>query len=196
MQPLVVSLGLEVDQHRDLGVLFALPVILLAFTGFAMVYSGPVRAALNVITLSAPAATPERPTAGAGITDWTAALAAAQAAFPDAYPRLASPPRSEGAPASLRLRQPGEWHQNGRTYVLMDPTTNLPLATQDGHALTRADRVFNTLYPLHSAGIGGRLYDLLSFLTGLALTVLGLAGTWTFLRKPRRKRQKKPALAA
>lgn len=183
-------------QHRDLGVLFALPVILLAFTGFAMVYSGPVRAALNVITLSAPAAAPERPTAGAGITDWTAALAAAQAAFPDAYPRLASPPRSEGAPASLRLRQPGEWHQNGRTYVLMDPATNLPLATQDGHALTRADRAFNALYPLHSAGIGGRLYDLLSFLTGLALTVLGLAGTWTFLRKPRRKRQKKPALAA
>ena len=184
-------------QHRDLGVLFALPVILLAFTGFAMVYSGPVRAALNVITLSAPAATAERPAAGTGSADWTAALAAAQDAFPDgAYPRLASPPRSPGTPASLRLRQPGEWHQNGRTYVLMDPATNLPLATQDGRALTRADRVFNALYPLHSAGIGGRLYDILSFLTGLSLTVLGLAGTWTFLRKPRRKRRKNPALAA
>lgn len=183
-------------QHRDLGVVFALPIILIAFTGFAMIYSGPVRTVLNVITLS-PAEPPrEQLAASPGTTDWTAALTAARDAFPGgAYPRLASPPRSEAAPASLRLRQPGEWHQNGRTYVLMDPATNLPLAVRDGHALSRADRAFNALYPLHSAGIGGRLYDLLSFLTGLALSVLGLVGTWTFLRKPRRRRRKNPGLA-
>lgn len=183
-------------QHRDLGVIFALPIILIAFTGFAMVYSGPVRAVLKVVTLSPAEAPSPRLAAGQGTTDWTAALTAAQDAFPGAYPRLASPPRSEGAPASLRLRQPGEWHQNGRTYVMMDPATNRPLETHDGRAMVRSDRVFNALYPLHSAGIGGRLYDLLSFFTGISLTVLGLAGTWTFLRKPKRKRRKKPALAA
>ena len=182
-------------QHRDLGVIFALPILLIVFTGFSMVYSGPVRAALNVLTVSRPAPPPERPAAGDGITDWTAALTVAAERFPGAVPRLASPPRAEGSPASLRLRQPAEWHQNGRTYVFMDPATNLPAGTVDGMALSRADRIFNALYPLHSAGIGGRLYDLLSFLTGLALTVLGLAGTWTFLRKPRRKRKKQPAPA-
>ncbi|PKP80030.1 MAG: peptidase [Alphaproteobacteria bacterium HGW-Alphaproteobacteria-18] len=182
-------------QHRDLGVIFALPILLIVFTGFSMVYSGPVRAVLKAVTFTPAEAPSERPAAGPGTTDWTATLTAAQTAFPGAVPRLASPPRAEGAPASLRLRQPGEWHQNGRTYVMMDPATNRPLATEDGRALPRADRVFNALYPLHSAGIGGRLYDLLSFLTGLALAVLGLAGTWTFLRKPKRKRKKKPAPA-
>lgn len=175
--------------HRDLGVIFALPIILIAFTGFAMVYSAPVRTALNVLTASADVPSPAPAPAGPGITDWTRALAVARETFPGAVPRLASPPRSEGAPASLRLRQPAEWHQNGRTYVYMDPATNQPAGTADGTATTRANKVFNALYPLHSAGIGGRLYDLVSFLTGLAMTVLGLAGSWTFLRKPRRKRK-------
>ncbi|ABI76754.1 PepSY-associated TM helix domain protein [Hyphomonas neptunium ATCC 15444] len=183
-------------QHRDLGVIFALPILLIVFTGFSMVYSGPVRATLNVLTASRPAPPPERPLAGAGTTDWTQVLTVAAERFPGAIPRLASPPRSEGAPASLRLRQPAEWHQNGRTYVFMDPATNLPTGTSDGMSATRADRIFNALYPLHSAGIGGRLYDLLSLFTGLALTILGLAGTWTFLRKPRRKKRKRAVTAA
>ncbi|MFN4185449.1 MAG: PepSY-associated TM helix domain-containing protein [Hyphomonas sp.] len=179
-------------QHRDLGVIFALPILLIAFSGFSMVYSGPVRATLNLITTSRPEPPDERVKAGPGTTDWTASLAAAQERFPGAIPRLASPPRSEGSPASLRLRQPQEWHQNGRTYLLTDPATNHTIGASDGMAVTRADRIFNTLYPLHSAGTGGRLYGLLVFLTGLSLTVLGLAGTWTFLRKPKRKRKKKP----
>lgn len=176
--------------HRDLGVIFALPIILIVFTGFSMVFSVPVRAALNTVTASKPIAAAERAPAGEGVTDWTRALQAAEATFPGAVPRLASPPRGETAPASLRLRQAGEWHQNGRTYVYIDPATNTLLGTNDGHGMSRGDRAFNALYPLHSAGVGGRLYDLLAFLTGASLTSLGLLGTWTFLRKPRRKRKK------
>ena len=177
-------------QHRDLGVLFALPVILIAFTGFAMVYSGPVRAALNAITASSPEPEPARLKAGMGRTDWTAALAAAEAAFPQAMPRLASPPAKPGLPASLRLRNPEEWHQNGRTSVLVDPATSLPLAARDGRALNRSNRVFNAFYPLHSVGLGGRAYDVLAGLAGLVLATLGLVGTWAFLKRPsgRRKR--------
>lgn len=183
-------------QHRDLGVIFALPIILIVFTGFSMVYSGPVRAMLNAVTLSEPLPAPARAEAGNGVTDWTATLVAAELAFPGAIPRLASPPRAENGPASLRLRRPGEWHQNGRTYVFMDPATNQPIGTADGHGMSRGDRAFNSLYPLHSAGIGGRLYDAFAFLTGLALTVLGVLGTWTFLRKPRRKRKKRTVATA
>lgn len=181
-------------QHRDLGVIFAVPILLIAFTGFAMVFSEPVRAALHTLTASRPAPAPERLEAGAGPADWTAALKAAEAAFPEASPRLVSLPAKPGAPASLRLRNPQEWHPNGRTYVLLDPATSLPLATRDGRAMNRADRLYNSFYPLHSAGLGGRLYDVFTALTGLALTVLGLVGTWTFLKRPPRRR--KPVLPA
>jgi len=183
-------------QHRDIGVIFALPVVLIAFTGFSMVYSGPVRAALYGLTASRPEPAPQRPEAGEGQTDWSAALAAAEASFPRAVPRLASLPAKPGAPASLRLRQPGEWHQNGRTYVFMNPATNQPVGTADGHSMNRAERIFNSLYPLHSAGTGGRVYDAFTFLTGLALTALGLVGTWTFLKRPPRRSKRSPRAPA
>ncbi|MBI1399305.1 PepSY-associated TM helix domain-containing protein [Hyphomonas sp.] len=179
-------------QHRDLGVIFAVPILLIAFTGFAMVFSEPVRATLHTLTASRPAPAPERLEAGAGPADWTTALKAAETAFPEAAPRLVSLPAKPGAPASLRLRNPEEWHPNGRTYVLLDPATSLPLATRDGRAMNRADRLYNSFYPLHSAGLGGRLYDVFTALTGLALTLLGLVGTWTFLKRPPRRRKAVP----
>lgn len=182
--------------HRDVGVIFAVPIIVIAFTGFAMVYSGPVRASLHLLTASRPAPPPDRPQAGNGTPDWEQALQIARNAFPDAVPRLASQPAGPGAPASLRLRQPQEWHQNGRTYVLMDPATNAPLRLTDGLGANRADSAFNALYPLHSAGVGGRAYDILSFLTGLALTGLGLVGTWSFMRRPPRRRKRADAPAS
>lgn len=176
-------------QHRDLGVMFAVPIVLLCFTGFAMVYSGPVKGTLDLLTGSAPADKPGKLEAGTGPADWEAALSAARTAFPAAVPRLASQPAAPGAPVSLRLRQPQEWHQNGRTYLLMDPATGTPLRLTDGLSANRTDSVFNVLYPLHSSGIGGHLYDVLSSLTGLALTALGLVGTWTFLTRPKRRRK-------
>jgi uncharacterized iron-regulated membrane protein len=60
----------------------------------------------------------------------------------------------------------------------------------DGNKLARGDRVFNALYPLHSSGAGGRLYDLVSFLTGLVLGVLGGLGAWTFVVRQSRPRRK------
>ena len=47
----------------------------------------------------------------------------------------------------------------------------------------------DSFYPLHSAGLGGRLYDVFTAFTGLALTLLGLVGTWTFLKRPPRRRK-------
>jgi uncharacterized iron-regulated membrane protein len=64
---------------------------------------------------------------------------------------------------------------------LTDPASGELLSTSNGNTLARGDRVFNALYPLHSSGVGGRLYDLVSFLTGLVLGVLGGIGAWTFI---------------
>ena len=80
--------------------------------------------------LSAPA--PKPPAVGSGLVDWAVALPAAQAAFPEARIRTAGLPPEPGKPASVRLRQPGEWHPNGRTVALIDPATNRVVQTVDG----------------------------------------------------------------
>ncbi len=174
-------------QHRDLGVLFAVPILVTAFTGGAMVFSKPVTAFLALITASTPAPF-ERPAATSGDVDWVPALADARAAFPDAQMRLVSWPRSEGAAASIRLRQPNEWHQNGRTYVYVDPASSTVLATRDANKLSRGERAFNMLYPIHSIAVGGRLYDVVGALTGVVMSLLGGIGSWTFIAQMRRRR--------
>ena len=184
-----------VANHRDLGLIFAAPIILITFTGVSMVYSGPVKSMLYAATLSAPSPVMERPEASAGDIDWTGALVAAEELYPGAAPRIASFPAKPGAPASVRLRQAREWHQNGRTYVLADPATGEMLATSDGNKLARGDRVFNALYPLHSSGVGGRLYDFVSFLTGIVLTVLGGVGAWSFIIREARAMQRRRAFS-
>ena len=174
-------------QHRDLGVIFAVPIVVIAFTGASMVFSKPVNAFLSVVTASTPVPF-ERPTATSGNVDWVRALAGARAAFPDAQMRLVSWPRSENAPVSIRLRQPNEWHQNGRTYVYIDPASSDVLATRDANKLSRGERAFNILYPLHSIAVGGRLYDVVGALTGVVMSLLGGIGSWTFIAQMRRRR--------
>ncbi len=179
-----------VATHRDLGVLFALPILMLTFTGVAMVYSGPVKSMLYAATMSGPSAAPERPTAGEGEIDWTAFFEASYSVYPEGAPRIAVLPQKPGAPAYLRLRQPMEWHQNGRTYVYMDPATRRVLSTVDAQGLSRGDRVFNALYPIHSSGVGGIVYKLATFLTGFALAMMGFVGAWSFLIREARARKR------
>ena len=177
-----------ISSHRNLGLIFALPVFLLCLTGGAIVFSEQTRALLQAVAPDA-APAPEPPTVGEGPVDWTAALASAQAAFPEARVRTAGQPAEAGKPATVRLRQPGEWHPNGRTVALIDPATNRVVGTTDAQALGGGTRLQNALYPIHAASVGGWLYDLVVALSGLALAALGGVGTWSFLIKPRRTRR-------
>jgi uncharacterized iron-regulated membrane protein len=163
-------------------------VFLLCLTGGAIVFNDQTCALLRAIAPD-PAPAPAPPPVGAGPVDWPAALAAAQAAFPDARIRAAGLAPAPGKPASVRLRQPGEWHPNGRTTVQIDPATGRVVGVVDAHALGGGTRLQNALYPIHAASVGGWLYDLVVALTGLALAALGGVGAWSFLIKPRRRRR-------
>lgn len=173
--------------HRNLGLIAALPIVLLSLTGSAMVFSVEARALLtafrpagNVVSSAAPPAWQP-----ASDIDWSAGLAAAQAHFPRATIRIARWPSEETPAISLRLRQRAEWHPNGRTYILVDARGAQTYVEADAQAHPLGLRLYNALYPLHSSHLGrglpGRLYDLFSALGGLALTALGLLGLWAFL---------------
>lgn len=183
-----------IASHRNLGLIFAAPVFLLCLTGGAIIFNEQTRALLQAIAPD-PAPKSAPPPVDAGSVDWSAALAAAQAAFPEARIRTAGLPPEPGKPASVRLRQPGEWHPNGRTVVQIDPTDSRVVGVVDAHALGGGTRLQNALYPIHAASVGGWLYDLVVALSGLALAALGGVGAWSFLIKPRRRRRTAAALA-
>lgn len=166
--------------HRNAGVVFALPIFVILLTGGAMVFYSQASALMSVLTVSK--ASPfEQPTAQPGDVDWQKALSAAKTRFPDASPRLVIWPRSDNAAAVIRLRQAGEWHQNGRSVVYLNPEDSGVLAVRDATTLSRGERASNAIYPIHSTGIGGRIYDLVAAVSGITLTALALLASWTYL---------------
>ena len=177
--------GDMVSSHRNLGLFAALPILVFCVTGAGMVFNDTAQALLS------PGAPPptEPPRAGTGDIDWPTALVAAQARFPDATLRSVRWPAAPGKPATVRLRQPQEWHPNGRTYVQIDPATGTVVQVTDAQSLPRGIRLTHAFYPVHAATIGGWPYKLVSALSGLALVLLGGLGTWSFLFRPRRKRR-------
>ena len=179
--------------HRNLGLFIALPLLMFVLTGTGMVFSSQSRALLSVFD-GANSEMPAPVVAGTGDIDWYRAMAEAQTFFPDGQIRIAIWPRKSRSEASVRLKQPAEWHPNGRTYAVINPVTSEVVSTSDALSEPRGERLYNSFYPLHSARIGGgapgRLYDLASALTGLGLFLLGVVGCYAFLTKPMRFRRR------
>jgi uncharacterized iron-regulated membrane protein len=180
--------------HRNLGVVFALPIIVFCLTGAGMIFFRTTEAWLTKL-LPGPAAEEFFPPVDAGDIDWPKALASAQAAYPKAQLRAAIWPEGIWAPAIVRMRQPGEWSADGHTSVLIDPSTGRSVGSIDPMVLARGKRLNDALLPIHAAQVGGRLYDLVTAFSGLALAGLGGLGLWSFLIKPRRRRKEKGAAA-
>ncbi|MGZ9101245.1 MAG: PepSY domain-containing protein, partial [Brevundimonas sp.] len=86
-----------VSSHRNLGLISALPILIFCLTGAGMVFNDQARA---LLAPNAPEPPPP-PVVGTGEIDWPAALAAAQARFPDATLRMAGWPAGPGKPASI-----------------------------------------------------------------------------------------------
>ena len=175
--------------HRNLGALAALPVLLFSLTGAAMIFDQPAQYWLEALAPSPVRAGPTAPS-DAGDPDWPRALAAAQAQYPKAEPRMIIWPASMFSPLVVRFRQPGEWAADGNTDVWIDPSTNRVVGGVDGLKRGGGDKLFNALLPLHAGRNGAPFYDLFVGLSGVALTLLGLYGLFAFLQvrlAPRRK---------
>lgn len=177
--------------HRNIGLVFAIPIIVFCLTGSGLIFYQTTQA---LLVKWLPGAVPEEffPPTDLGEIDWPKALTAAQAEFPDAQIRVALWPEGPWAPAVVRLKQPGEWTPDGRTTVLIDPSTSRVTGVVDPQKLGRGLRLNNALYPVHVAAVGGRIVDGITALSGLALAAMGALGLWAFVIKPRRRRTKIP----
>lgn len=191
MQP-----GAIVRHHRDIGILIA-PLLTISFvTGTGMIFDDAAKAVLRPLgTIEGPK--PPEVAAIGGNAPVAAMLATAKARFPDAAIRRLTVPSEPGQPWSLRLRQPFEWTPNGRTTLSFDGSGAL-VKIDDPATDSRAESLYETFYPVHSAKVGGWPWKLAMTVSGLGLALLGSLTTWSFWfrRYSARARNKPPAIAA
>lgn len=172
-------------QHRDLGIVAAPLLFLVALTGTMMIFR-PVAGAV-LAPLSSPAAIEAdlkapRLYAGhlAADLDWQAIVVAAHRAYPDAQLRIIAVPKKPGEPITVRMKRAAEWLPNGRTMLWFDPATGELLASRDALLMQPGTQAFNMAYPLHAGKVGGLAYRLLLTAAGLALAILGSLSVWSF----------------
>jgi len=184
--------------HAAQGATLGLAFAVLSLTGVAMVFPDPFRTALNGALGAQPPLAPSALTleADTATVDWQRVMEAAAAAFPAATVRFVSPPRRADAPVVIRLRNDGELHPNGRSYLVIHPVSGEVLQSIDATRRGAGPAVFDALYPLHAGKTGWPGYRLL--LTGLSLSLLYvvISGSLLFLRGRRVRRPSRPADAS
>lgn len=175
-----------IRHHRDLGIL-ALPVLLVTFATGAMMGLKPVGEAvanaLSPAAVNKAATAPPKAKGGPlpAAADWPAMIAATRAVFPAGELRAVLLPRKPGDLVQVRVRQPGEWHPDGRSGAWFDAATARLVAQRYAGDAPLGVRARNAAYPLH-AGVLGLPFRLLMTAAGLALTLLGSLAVFSFWR--------------
>ena len=174
-----------IAHHRNLGLIFAPMLLLIAISGTAMIFSDSAKSILGVVTFSKPLKLPKVKTEPALITADTIknAVLAANQKFPNSQIRIIVPPKKPDEPLNIRLRQAGEWHGNGRTFISYSPAKDQIIAQYDALKLDRATSIYNGFYPLHSGRGIGAWYKAILALIGAALLMLGLLSAFSYGRK-------------
>lgn len=172
-------------QHRDLGIVAAPLLFVVALTGTMMIF----RPVTNFVLapLSSPSeieADLKSPKFAAGPLapglDWQAIVTTAHRAFPDAQLRILAVPKKPGDPITIRMKRAAEWLPNGRTMLWFDPASGALLASRDALRMKPGTQAFNMAYPLHAGKVGGLAYRFVLTFVGLAMMILGSLSVWSF----------------
>lgn len=184
-----------IRQHRDMGVVLAPLLFLTMLTGVVMTLRPVAEVILmpfsSASEMEAASARPEYKAGPVGDANWPAIFRRAHREFPYAVPRIVSMPRAPGDPVTIRMKQPREWHNNGRTTLWFDGATGELIGKIDALKLPAGSQIDHMAYPVHAAKVGGTVYKISQTLTGLALALLGSLAVWSFWfrRNQPRKRQ-------
>lgn len=185
-----------IRQHRDFGVVVA-PLLTLSLLTGAMLTLRPVADLLltpwgSSAELRASLAAPQaKGGAPAQQLNWTQILGEARRRFPGAEFRVLSLPQKPGGLISIRMRQPAEWLPNGRSTLWFNASDGRLVEARDALSMPPGVQMFNAVYPLHAAKVGGLSYRIIMTASGLSLCLLGTMSVWTFwFRRPRTRRSR------
>lgn len=176
------------DLHRAAGFYASWLLLVASVTGMSLVFHEAFQHALNVATRSAPAPTAPRARSDAALPTLpidTLLAIAARAQPGGAITYIYTAAGGPGSTVRVRQRLPGELHQNGRSFVHLDPRTGAVLLAEDGRAAPLGGRLYSALYPIHTGSSLGLPTRLLVLLTGLAPTLLSATGIGIWWRRRR-----------
>lgn len=164
--------------HQLSGVVTALLLLTVAFTGLAMYWHAPAKAVVEAATGSRVEEQPAVVRDGlAAIADLDAAVRVGQAAFPDSRLRHLRVPARAGDVAVLHLEGPGIGPPS-RVWVGDDPPR--VLARQDGAAATAATWIWQMRYPLHVGEFAGPVLRALWVPVALMPAAFVITGFWLY----------------
>lgn len=164
--------------HQLAGVVTALLLLTVAFTGLAMWWQAPAKVVIETATGGPVDEQPDLPKAGlAAIADLDEAVRAGMAAFPEARLRHLRVPGRAGDVAVLHLDTP-EVAPPSRVWVGDDPPRIL--AVRDGAAANAATWIWQMRYPLHVGEFAGPVVRAAWVLVALMPAAFVATGLWLY----------------
>lgn len=173
-----------ITHHRNLGIIFAIPILLISFSGASMIFDDFAKSTIAIFTQIKPQKSKPIEIENGIITPQTilTGYEIAQNEFKNSSVRYIILPQKPNAPLNIRLKQPKEWHPNGRTIVSIDYNKAKIAKVFDAQNIDLTSRIYNSLYPLHSGKTGGIFYKILITLSGLVLFMLSIFSAFSFSR--------------
>ena len=180
------------DTHRVAGAASVAFILVTALTGTALaLYEVVTEPALIAITGEGTRRPPPKSTlhdaSPASAAPIDAMLARAASLYPAGRITRITLPLKPAEAVAIRMRQDGEIHQFGRTFLWFDQYNGNLLRVDDALQANTAARIQSWLYPLHTGTYGGLLTQCLQVLVGLALSFLTASGIWMWIKRTRAK---------
>ena len=180
--------GKMLNLHRQSGFILSLVLIFEAITGawisFPGFFASLVEPGVEQPQRRRPGGGPEGEPLEAEDAAWMAALTAGQAAFADGRPTRIVGPTVESQAWTVELAGQGT---NAKVTV---PLAGGEVSVEEEPAFdgpppptTRAGAVASWMRGTHYATIGGLFWQVLVFLSGIALTFLSISGVWVWGRR-------------
>ena len=172
--------------HRNVGVVMALPLVVLIATGVALTFPETAKRPFAWTyaqdeTYGEDFGDGVDMLSGRDQADWPNVFRRAAEVFPEAVITGAVWP-TEQSEIVVTLRRPGDWSEGGSGHVQITAADGYMDLRIDGRRLPAGERLWNMVAPLHTGAFGGWGYRLLLTLFGLGLIYLAVVGLVTFFR--------------
>jgi uncharacterized iron-regulated membrane protein len=173
------------DVHRTGGAVLGLLIAVSVATGAYMAWR-PLSEFVTTLSGEKPIKPPKIPKGEAtrvAAIPLDELVARAQARFPHDLVGYIQIPAEANRPIRIRMRLTDDPHPNGLTSVWLHPTTGAVLAVDRWNELDPGARAFSIIYPLHTGELGGVFLEIITFVSGLVLGMLGISGIWLWWRR-------------
>ncbi|HEX7075310.1 MAG TPA: PepSY-associated TM helix domain-containing protein [Hyphomicrobiaceae bacterium] len=185
------------NAHRNVGIIEALPFLLMLVTGVVLAFPEQAEKLLLESVRSSEeygAGFAEKVDAisGGNSGDWLPAMRRALATFPGAKIRSAQVPNTFSPYRIIGLQQSGGLHPQGLSKVYIDAEGGYMDVRIDDTKLPLVERLYSASYPLHTGKVDSMSYKLFLTVSGLLVSALSVLGLVCFIGKVKRQRGAAP----